>query len=29
MFIQLLNLLEMYYVYLHLCLQSQSSHKIV
>jgi len=29
MFIQLLNLLERYYVYLHLCLLSLSSHKIV
>ena len=29
MFIQLLNLLEKYYVYLHLCLLSLSSHKIV
>ena len=29
MFIQLLNLLESYYVYLHLCLLSLSSHKIV
>jgi len=29
MFIQLLNLLEMYYVYLHLRLLSLSSHKIV
>ena len=29
MFIQLLNLLKRYYVYLHLCLLSLSSHKIV
>jgi len=29
MFIQLLNLLERYYVYLHLCLLSLSSRKIV
>jgi len=29
MFIQLLNLLERYYVYLHLCLLTLSSHKIV
>jgi len=29
MFIQLLNLLERYCVYLHLCLLSLSSHKIV
>jgi len=29
MFIQLLYLLERYYVYLHLCLLSLSSHKIV
>jgi len=29
MFIQLFNLLERYYVYLHLCLLSLSSHKIV
>jgi len=29
MFIQLLNLLERYYVHLHLCLLSLSSHKIV
>jgi hypothetical protein len=29
MFIQLLNLLERYYVYLHLCLLNPSSHKIV
>jgi len=29
MFIQSLNLLERYYVYLHLCLLSLSSHKIV
>jgi len=29
MFIQLLNLLERYNVYLHLCLFSLSSHKIV
>ena len=29
MFIQLLNLLERHYVYLYLCLLSQSSHKIV
>jgi len=29
MFIQLLNLLERYYIYLHLCLLSLSSHKIV
>jgi hypothetical protein len=29
MFIQLLNLLERHYVYLHLCLLSLSSHKIV
>jgi len=29
MFIQLLNLLERYYVYLHLCLVSLSSHKII
>ena len=29
MFIQLLNLLESYCVYLHLCLLSLSSHKIV
>ena len=29
MFKQLLNLLERYYVYLHLCLLSLSSHKIV
>ena len=29
MFIQLLNLLEKYYVYLNLCLLSLSSHKIV
>ena len=29
MFIQLLNLLERYYVYLHLCLFCLSSHKIV
>ena len=29
MFIQLLNVLERYYVYLHLCLLSLSSHKIV
>ena len=29
MFIQLLILLERYYVYLHLCLLSLSSHKIV
>ena len=29
MFNQLLNLLERYYVYLHLCLLSLSSHKIV
>jgi len=29
MFIQLLNLLERHYVYLHLCLISLSSHKIV
>jgi hypothetical protein len=29
MFIQLLNLLERYYVYLHTCLLSLSSHKIV
>jgi len=29
MFIQVLNLLEKYYVYLHLCLPSLSSHKIV
>ena len=28
-FIQLLNLLERHYVYLHLCLLSMSSHKIV
>ena len=28
-FIQLLNLLERYYVYLHLCLLSLSSYKIV
>ena len=28
-FIQLLNLLERYYVCLHLCLLSLSSHKIV
>jgi len=27
MFIRLLNLLERYYVYLHLCLLSLSSHK--
>jgi hypothetical protein len=29
MFTQLLNLLERYYIYLHLCLLSLSSHKIV
>ena len=29
MFIQLLNLLERYYFYLHLCLLSLSSHKII
>jgi len=29
MFIQFLNLLERYYAYLHLCLLSLSSHKIV
>ena len=29
MFIQLLNSLESYYVYLHLCLLSLSTHKIV
>ena len=29
MFIQLLNLLERYYVYLHKCLLSLSRHKIV
>jgi len=29
MFIELLNLLERYYVYLHLCLFSLSDHKIV
>jgi len=29
MFKQLLNLLERYYVYLHLCLLVLSSHKIV
>jgi len=29
MFIQLLNLLDRYCVYLHLCLFSLSSHKIV
>jgi len=29
MFIQLLNLLERYYVYLHLCLLSLSSHNMV
>jgi len=29
MFIQLLNLLERYYVYLHLCLHSLSSHKMI
>jgi len=29
MFIQLLNLSERYYVYLHLCLLSLSCHKIV
>jgi hypothetical protein len=29
MFIHLLNLLERYYVYLHLCLLSLSSHKIM
>jgi len=29
MFIQLLNVLERYYVYLHLCLLSLSTHKIV
>ena len=29
MFIQLLNLLERYYVYLHLCFLSLSRHKIV
>ena len=29
MFIQLLNLLERYYIYLHLSLLSLSSHKIV
>jgi len=29
MFIQLLNLLERHYVYLHLCLLSLSSHKII
>ena len=29
MFNQLLNLLERYCIYLHLCLLSQSSHKIV
>jgi len=29
MFIQLLNLLERYHVYLHLCLLSLSSYKIV
>ena len=29
MFIQLLNLLKRYYVYLHLCLLSLSSQKIV
>jgi hypothetical protein len=29
MFNQLLNLLERYYVYLHLCLLGLSSHKIV
>ena len=29
MFIQLLNLSERHYVYLHLCLLSLSSHKIV
>jgi len=29
MFIHLLNSLERYYVYLHLCLLSLSSHKIV
>jgi len=28
MFIQLLNLLESYYAYLHLCLLSLSSNKI-
>jgi len=28
MFIQLLNLLERHYVYLHLCLPSLSNHKI-
>ena len=28
-FIQLLNLLERHYVYLHICLLSLSSHKIV
>jgi len=29
MFIQLSNLLERYYIYLHLCLLSLSSHKMV
>ena len=29
LFIQLLNLLERYYIYLYLCLLSLSSHKIV
>jgi len=29
MFIQLLNFLERYYVYFHLCLLNLSSHKIV
>jgi len=29
MFVQLLNLLERYYVYLHTCLLSLSGHKIV
>jgi len=29
MFVQLLNLLERHYVYLHLCLLSLSNHKIV
>jgi len=29
MFIQLLNLLERYYVYLHLCLLSLSTHKTI
>ena len=29
MFIELLNLLERYYVYLHICLLSLSRHKIV